>query len=73
MSIRKTALVTGSTSGIELGTAPALAAEGGQWLRRGTGDRRSRIGAANAWRESAVPVANMCKPADIKDMVRKGE
>lgn len=67
----KTAIVTGSTSGIGLGIAKALAAQGANIVLNGFGDvegPRAEIAALG------VPVsyhgADMRKPAEIEDMVR---
>ena len=70
----KTALVTGSTSGIGLGIAKALAAQGANIVMNGFGDidgPKSEIMAAGA--ASGVQVlhhgADMSKPSDIADMM----
>src|SRR5262252_6554113 len=72
----KAALVTGSTSGIGLGIARALAGAGTSVMLNGFGDAREierlRAGLAE---ELGVPVAfsgaDMSKPAEVRDMVRK--
>jgi 3-hydroxybutyrate dehydrogenase len=70
----KTALVTGSTSGIGLGIARSLAAEGANVLLNGFGDAAEidKLQADLA-SEFAVKVAyhnaDMSKPADIADMM----
>jgi len=74
----KTALVTGSTSGIGLGYARALAAEGANITINGFGDaaaieaERSRIEKDFGVRAFYSP-ADMTKPGEIADMVRKTE
>jgi len=67
----KTALVTGSTSGIGLGMAQALARQGAQIVLNGFGD----VDAAKAaFASSKVKVgyhgADMSKPAEIEAMIR---
>ena len=70
----KTALVTGSTSGIGLAVARAFAAEGCKVMLNGLGDRdaiqalRDDI-AGNAGVEVAYHGADMSKPAEIADLV----
>ena len=71
----KTALVTGSTSGIGLGIAKALAAEGANIVMNGFGDvegPKAEILAAGA--ASGVKVgyhgADMSKPAQIEEMMK---
>jgi 3-hydroxybutyrate dehydrogenase len=74
----KTALVTGSTSGIGLGYARALAAEGVNITINGFGDaaaieaERTRIEKDFGVRALYSP-ADMTKPDEIADMVRKTE
>ena len=67
----KTALVTGSTSGIGLGIAKALAAQGANIMLNGFGDVEGAAGARS--RRSACKVgyhgADMSKPAEIEDMM----
>jgi 3-hydroxybutyrate dehydrogenase len=74
----KTALVTGSTSGIGLGIARALATEGANVVLNGFGDAREiealRSGLA---KDAGVTVtystADMTKPDDIAKMVAEAE
>lgn len=66
----KTALVTGSTSGIGLGIAKALARQGANIVLNGFGDAKTpqaeveALGAATAYHG-----ADMSKPAEIEDMM----
>lgn len=67
----KTALVTGSTSGIGLGIAQALAREGANIVLNGFGDvddARARIEALGA--PVSYHGADMSRPADIEDMMQ---
>jgi 3-hydroxybutyrate dehydrogenase len=74
----KTAIVTGSTSGIGLGIATALATSGVDLMLNGFGDAKAieieRKGLADKYgiRVSYSP-ADMSKPADIKAMVAQVE
>ena len=66
----KTALVTGSTSGIGLGIAKALAAQGANIVLNGFGDvdgPRAEIAALGV--KVAYHGADMSKPAEIADMM----
>jgi 3-hydroxybutyrate dehydrogenase len=70
----KSAVVTGSTSGIGLGIARALAAEGANLMLNGFGDageiERLRAGLAAEFKvKVAFNGADMSKPAQIRDMV----
>jgi 3-hydroxybutyrate dehydrogenase len=70
----KSAIVTGSTSGIGKGIAEALAASGVNVTLNGFGDaaeiERQRAALASSARvEVAYHPADMSKPADIRDMV----
>jgi 3-hydroxybutyrate dehydrogenase len=70
----KSAIVTGSTSGIGLGIASALAAEGCNVMLNGFGDKteieRIRSDLASRHRvESAYSATDMSKPADVRQMV----
>ena len=67
----KTALVTGSTSGIGLGIAKALAAQGANIVLNGFGDvegPKAEIAALGV--QVAYHGADMSKPADIEDMMK---
>jgi 3-hydroxybutyrate dehydrogenase len=74
----KSALVTGSTSGIGLGIARALAAQGANITINGFGDQaaieKERSGIENDFKVKAIySAADMSKPADIADMVHASE
>jgi len=67
----KTALVTGSTSGIGLGIAKALARQGANIMLNGFGDvdgARAEVEALGV--RVGYHGADMSKPADIEDMMR---
>jgi 3-hydroxybutyrate dehydrogenase len=70
----KVAIVTGSTSGIGLGIASALAAEGCDLMLNGFGeaaaiaDLQKRLSVEHGVRVGYSP-ADMAKPAEIRDMV----
>ena len=71
----KTALVTGSTSGIGLGMALAFAAQGAKVLLNGFGDSDAAVAqvrevCAKHGGEAAYHGADMSKPAEIEDMMR---
>jgi 3-hydroxybutyrate dehydrogenase len=72
----KTAIVTGSTSGIGLGIARAFAAEGANVMLNGFGDAaaiekiRQEIAGTGPGRAGYHP-ADMSKPAEIADLVMK--
>jgi 3-hydroxybutyrate dehydrogenase len=79
MSLKgKVALVTGSTSGIGLGIARALAAEGAHLMLNGLGDRAAidKL-VADLAREFAVKTAysaaDMTKPAEIRAMILEAQ
>ncbi len=70
----KSAIVTGSTSGIGLGIATTLAAEGCNIILNGFGDKseieRIRSDLASQHRvETAYSAADMSKPSEIRQMV----
>ena len=67
----KTALVTGSTSGIGLGIAKALAAQGANIVMNGFGDiegPKAEVAALGV--KVAYHGADMSKPAEIEDMMK---
>ena len=67
----KTALVTGSTSGIGLGIAKALAAQGVNIVLNGFGDVESPQAEVSALGvKVAYHGADMSKPAEIEDMMK---
>ncbi|HJQ58992.1 MAG TPA: 3-hydroxybutyrate dehydrogenase [Vineibacter sp.] len=72
----KTAIVTGSTSGIGLGMARAFAAEGANVMLNGFGDAaaiekiRQEIAGSGPGKAAYHP-ADMSKPAEIADLVAK--
>ena len=74
----KSAIVTGSTSGIGLGIAHAFAAEGVNILFNGFGDKAEidKVVADTAAKfgvKTAYSAADMSKPADIRAMVKQAE
>ena len=74
----KTALVTGSTSGIGLAIAHSLAREGANIMLNGFGDKteieKIRAGVEKDFRVKALySPADMTKPAEIADMIRTAE
>lgn len=74
----KSAVVTGSTSGIGLGTARALAKAGVNVLINGFGDaatiEKERVGIEQEFKVKAVySSADMSKPVEIAAMIRQAE
>jgi 3-hydroxybutyrate dehydrogenase len=70
----KTALVTGSTSGIGLGMALALARSGARVMLNGFGDVEGALAQVRAIDPRVgYHGANMSKPAEIEDMVQRCE
>ncbi|MCK6429184.1 MAG: 3-hydroxybutyrate dehydrogenase [Burkholderiaceae bacterium] len=73
----KTALVTGSTSGIGLGIARALAKEGANIVVNGFGEDRVIAGVEKELQALGVRTlyhgADMGKPAEIEDLIRTAE
>src|ERR1700724_606562 len=74
----KSALVTGSTSGIGLAIARALAAQGANITINGFGDaaaiEKERSGIESDFKVKAVySAADMTKPAEIADMIHTSE
>jgi 3-hydroxybutyrate dehydrogenase len=73
----RTALVTGSTSGIGLGIAQAFADQGANIVLNGFGEAAAIAGIEKELQARGVKTlyhgADMSKPAEIEDMVRKAE
>ncbi len=70
----KTALVTGSTSGIGLGIAEALAREGASLMLNGFGDSQGALDRIRALGvKASYHGADMSKPAEIEDMMRAAQ
>lgn len=70
----KTALVTGSTSGIGLGIAKALAAQGANIVLNGFGDAegpKAEVAALGV--QVSYHGADMSKPAEIEDMINHAQ
>src|SRR5262245_54375937 len=75
---QKTAVVTGSTSGIGLGIARALAKDGANVVINGFGDKaeieKERAGIEAEFRvKAAYSAADMSKPAEIAAMIKTAE
>jgi 3-hydroxybutyrate dehydrogenase len=71
MLTNKTALVTGSTSGIGLGMAKALGAQGVNIVMNGFGDKDGPMAeVAGLGVKVGFHGADMSKPDEIEDMVR---
>lgn len=67
----KTALITGSTSGIGLGIALSLARQGANIVLNGFGDAQGPLAEVAAQGvQAAYHGADMSKPADIEDMMK---
>jgi 3-hydroxybutyrate dehydrogenase len=74
----RSALVTGSTSGIGLAIARALAAQGANVTINGFGDKdaieKERVAIEKDYKVKAIySAADMSKPAEIADMIRTSE
>ncbi len=73
----RTALVTGSTSGIGLGIARAMAKDGANIVLNGFGDAQAIAAIERELQGLGVQTlyhgADMSRPAEIEDMVRKAE
>jgi len=70
----KTAVVTGSTSGIGLGIAKALAEQGANIVMNGFGEKDAAIAEVKAYGvEVEYHGADMSKPSEIEDMMRTAE
>ena len=70
----KTAVVTGSTSGIGLGIAKALAEQGANIMMNGFGEKDAAMAEVKAYGvEVEYHGADMSKPAEIEDMMKTAE
>jgi 3-hydroxybutyrate dehydrogenase len=73
----KTAVVTGSTSGIGLAIARALSREGANVMINGFGEKsaieKERAGIEKEFAVKAISAADMSKPAEIAEMIGTAE
>src|ERR1700730_7104555 len=69
----KSAVVTGSTSGIGLGIAKALAGAGVNVMINGFGDKAAIETERAGLEKPGATAAHMTKPAEIADMIKSAE